>query len=593
MDDPSTSAIQPHRPRWRIILLAVILVPVVVLACLWLWLPPKVPAGPIRLVRGEGGSLVPAESPDPPGGLSFEVQAARIKAKNSFNSCSVTSRSDHAGFPCSRLLIVNRSKHVLMARIGPLLPEKLKSLGDVRQIDYYPAGSSPEQGMLAPDITITLDLAKLTESNWPASHSVDATVEVRACNGPPGCRNGYSDHLTPPVVQFDWEGTLHHVSTTAGLVSSAAKYKMVAEDVAKQIAEALRKEFNTRREKEGPLPELPPAFYPPYRPAPELPLAELGQLEVVTSWHGLFNHNETLWRLAIDRPSGEVCAEIQRRLEGAGWKLCDVSKSPDRSYLRMGRDGAMLVAYVPSSQGSPPGSPPKQSALLIHYVDRMTQGELRAAIDQALAQNVSVDVLMRLERYWSEEQSQRILKAIQAGPVRTPQASLTIAKLYRRLGQEDKAIAELPRARALLRTVAQPSDLESKLKNLAKDLGDEKLAEKPIEPRVLEQLGFVELKAGSQIPSREIGLEEPVHFFGKTAQGTLEIISVRAVKIASASGEPSYQLAQVESSEHGRSWGTSGPSHGFSVEGTCSGFFAIDRLGSTERFRLNVHVSGR
>ena len=135
-------------------------------------------------------------------------------------------------------------------------------------MDYYPVGFKPEQGGRAADITVTIDLDKLSESGWPASHAVEATFTVTAGNGLPGCRNSYMDDLTPPVVQFDWNGRLQHTSTTTGVASSAAKYKLVAENVARQIAAALTKEFNERRKKDGVMPELPQAFYPPYHKPP-------------------------------------------------------------------------------------------------------------------------------------------------------------------------------------------------------------------------------------------------------------------------------------------------------------------------------------
>ena len=593
MDNPSTPPIQRRRGRWPVILLVAALIPAAVLAVLWFGLPPRVPTTPIRLVRGENGLLVPVAPQEQPSLVSFEIQAGKIEANNQFSSSSTSSRSGHSGLACGRLVIMNHSDHLLMARIGQLLLDELKPLGYIHQIDYYPVGFNPEQGKLAPDVAVTIDLDKLAESGWPGSHTVEATFTVTAGNGPPGCRNSYSDHLTPPVVQFDWNGTLHHTSTTTGLNSSAAKYKLVAENVAKQIAETLTKEFKERREKEGIVPELPQAFYPPYRKPPALPLADFGNLELITSWHGLMNHNETLWRLTINRPVTNVLGEMRRRLEATGWKTRDTSKTPDQSYLRMSHNDTTLMIYVPSPQGTPPSSSPREPILNIQYVDRMTQDELRAAIDESLTQNVSTDILVCFEGQWSEEQSRRILKALQSRPVRTPQTALTLANLCHRLKQDDNARRELLHAQALLRTVAQYSDLESKARNLAKDLGDEKLVKKPIEPPVLKELGFVELKPGIHVPAQETGLEEPVHFFAKTPSGSLNTVSLRVVKSISNNGGLSYQLAFVDSSENSRSWGTGGTSHNFLVEDKCNACFSLVRLGTGERFRLTTRLSGQ
>lgn len=260
MDDPSAPLIQRRRRRWPVILLVVVLVPVALLVFLWFGLSPTVPTAPIRLVRNENGQLVTENPPEQPRFVSFAVQAAKIEANDTFSSVSASSSPDHSAFACGRLAILNQSDHLLMARIGQLLLDELKPLGYIQQIDYYPAGFSPEQGKRAPDVAINIDMDQLVESGWFASHTVEATFTVTAGNGPPGCCTFNTDHLTPPLVQFDWRGTLRHTSTTTGVNSSAAKYKLVAENIAKQIAAALAKEFGERRDKEGAIPELPQAF---------------------------------------------------------------------------------------------------------------------------------------------------------------------------------------------------------------------------------------------------------------------------------------------------------------------------------------------
>ena len=91
--------------------------------------------------------------------LKFQAFDYKINAQNSFDSGSSTSSSQESRFACGRVAIVNRSGHPLLAQTGAELLARLKPLGYVRHIDYYPAGSAPEAGRLAEDITITLDLA--------------------------------------------------------------------------------------------------------------------------------------------------------------------------------------------------------------------------------------------------------------------------------------------------------------------------------------------------------------------------------------------------------------------------------------------------
>ena len=292
----------------------------------------------------------------------------------------------------------------------------------------------------------------LNEKNGIMGRDVEAQIAVSMYNGPPDCRHFYGEPLNPPVVMLDWHGELQHTLTTTGLASSAAKYKLAAEDIAKQIFEALSKELKERREKEGVMPELPAAFYPAYRQPPPLPFSAYGTLETVVSGHGLMNHNETLWRLEADRSPADVLAEVQHRLESAGWKGSIATVMRECPHLRMTKGAAVLTAYVPSPNGSPANAGLKPQTLNIHFVDRMTEKELHAAIDQAMAADVSADVLACFEQVWSREQSERLLKRLSSKPARTPQASLTLANLYHRFGQDDKSRSELLRTRAPWRT---------------------------------------------------------------------------------------------------------------------------------------------
>ena len=170
-------------------------------------------------------------------------------------------------------------------------------------------------------------MSLLQEKTGIFGQDLEADIIVSMHNGPPDYHVFYGDPLNPPVISLDWHGELRHVSTTKGFGSSAAKYKLAAEDIAKQVFQALSKGLKERREKEGVMPEAPAVFYPSYRPPPALPLAEFGKLETVASWHGLMNHNETLWRLEPTGRPADALGEMRHRLESTGWKGADAGLS--------------------------------------------------------------------------------------------------------------------------------------------------------------------------------------------------------------------------------------------------------------------------
>jgi hypothetical protein len=593
MEDAHAAAEPGYYPRPRRVVLKVFLTVIglvlAVFAYLWFAVQPRVPTSPIHWVRTGNGPLGPAQPDEGAAGVSFEAQMGKTESNNSFSSCAVASESSPAGFPCARLAVFNRSDHLLMARVGGRLLDQLKPLAYVRQLDYYPAGFHAEEGQLAPDLTITLDLEKLAEHPGLASSTIEATISVRAGNAAPDCHNSYVDSLTPPLVQLDWSGRLEHRSTTTGVASSAARYQQVADDIAKQIATSLIKEIDDRRKKYGPFPDLPADFYPAYRKPVALPLDTLGDAEQVWSRHGLMNHNETLWRINIDHPPADRIGQLQKRLHESGWEKGEMQADAASPFLRIGHKDIVLQVYPAAKAISKPNDEPSRQVVYVHYLDRMSQPEFEAAIDQALDRGASNDVLVLFERHWSAAQQQTVLKKLQASPTRTPQAALTLAKLYHRLGQDANSKRELLCAEVLLRAVDNPGDVESQLRTLAKELGDEKLVERPVDvPRLLE-LGFKELNPAMPVAPQEVGVEQPVLFFVKpgTPKEELRTIAVRVARPDSAESS-AITLAYVEATGAGRSWGTGGSDYICRIGDTGSFCFKAQPLESKERFRITA-----
>jgi hypothetical protein len=553
---------------------------------LWFFVPPKVPTAPIHLIRSSDGDLRPAMLEKESNGVAFEAQMGKLQSSCSFTSASVGSESSPARFACSRIGVFNRSPHLLMARIGSRLLDHLKPVKYLQQVDYYPTGFHAEDGERAPDLAIVLDLEKLTENPGLLSSSLEANISVRAGNQAPDCHNSYVDSMTSPLVQFDWFGRLEYRSTRSGAASSAAKYQQVAEDLAKQIAQALTKELDSRRTKYGPMPELPGDFYPAYRTSATLPFDGLGNVEPVWSWHGLLNHNETLWRIRADRRPAELVGELKKRLKESGWEGPQMSGDPASPYVRVHRQSAVVQVY-PSSAHFQPNDGAAQNLVYVHYLDRMTQSEMTAAIDGAINSGVSDDVLLLFERQWSEAQQQKVLKRLQALPPRHPETSMTLARLYHRLHQDAEAKRELLLAQILLRTVQNAGDLEGRFRALAKELGDEKLAERPVDIKGLVDLGFKKLTPGTPVAPTTVGFDEPVCFFlePSTPSDRLRTIALRAIKPEST-GSSTIGLAHVDVSQNQRSWGTGGPEFFCGLAGGKQIRFKVEKSDSAEKCRI-------
>jgi len=555
-----------RRPRRGVLVAIVVLVVLGGAGFFWGQCLSRIQDQALRLTRDADGKLVPLQNDKSSWSLSAQAHVGKIAASSSFTSMSSSGRSGSARFACRSIMILNRSSHPLMAVVGQRLVEHVKPWKDIETLEYYPAGLAAEPGELAPDLVVVLDLQRIEESGLAFS-SMDATISIRFGSDLSASRHHYHDVSSmPPTIDLDWNGQLHYQATIKAIGSTGTKYRLAGEDIAKQIAGKLLKEFEQRCKKEGVLPKLHAKFYPAYHQAPQLPLVE-GDLDLLVSWHGLMNRNETLWQWTVHRQPGEVLSDTQKRLEAAGWKVGDLSKQA--YYLRATRGAEVVQIYQDVDDSLPvgqpqlvvgsagvSGTPPRP--FQVHYVKRMTREELDAAIDKTLRDGASAEVIALFEPQWNDAQRRRALELLKSQTPATVQAALTLGRLYLRCKQPEPARQALVRARVLLCTVGETGDLPQQLKSLAKELGDENLAETPLTAPLLTEAGFMEITPEAGLQTREVGLDEPVHWFGRTAQGDLKTISLCVVRSEGLDSRSPFSLAHVDSCGGCRSWGSSG-----------------------------------
>lgn len=586
-----------------VVVLAVLLVG---LAFFWFGTAPRVPKSPLHFARDESGRMVPVGEQGGESGGRFEAQAGTIQAKNDFSVECMEVRSGGCRFACRRLAVLNRSDHLLMARVGPLVAEELSKLPYVERIDYYPAGHRPEDGELGPDLFITLDAQRIEESGLPLSRKLEADIVVGAGNRLFQPRNSYSDGTEPPVVDLDLRGRLTHRSTTGGLRSSAAKFKLPAKNVAAQIAEHLKKKFDENHEKDGPLPDLPDDFYPPFREAETLPILEQYDAELLASHHGLLTANQSTWRVTADGEAGEVIERMLEALKEAGWKG-ETDSAGDRAYFRVTKGSKVLTGFthqpagpmagarlkrsveVLEGSGETPPSPPAEATIYLNYEDRMSRQEQAEAVERLLEEDVPIETLLVLRNRWTSSLESRVLERLQSEPPTTAEGWLVAAELYHRAERDAEALEALERAGVLVRTLSEPGDLDDRIRKLAKELGREDLLETPPTAERFREMGLIELAPDMEVPDLERKLGEPAHFFGTTAEGWVKVISIRVVRNTPEEG---YQIAHVETLEHGRSWGAGGMEHWTTIQGTCRVRFTAEPITGEERFRLKTEVTG-
>ena len=223
-----------------------LLLALIALACVLLWLAwrPKVPVAQVRLTRGADGRLMPVDDSSS-SGFTLEFHVGGINASNSLTTTSSESGPSQARFACRRLAIFNESDHLLMQRVGANLLTQLDDLKGFQQVQYYPYGVKPEPGELAPDVTVSLQLDEISSSGFAPARKLNAQVRLTAASTLLGCPSHYySNGLNPPAVEFDMTMTLDHQSTSVGIGTPSARYKLAAADISKQLSSALTEKLN-------------------------------------------------------------------------------------------------------------------------------------------------------------------------------------------------------------------------------------------------------------------------------------------------------------------------------------------------------------
>jgi hypothetical protein len=556
---------------------------------LWNLVPPELSTTVVTLTRGANGEF-PAQ-----GAAGFQAHAGQIRSQNNLLSSSASGSGDRARVACRSLVLACGSDHLLAQRAAAGVFQQLQKLPDLETITYLPPGERLAVGSRLPDLYLTLELNSLAESGL-IDHVVDAQLVLRGGISAIDDNHTTINDLTPPVVEFTWQARLDHHSTTREVASSAARYKLVADDIASQLATAFVKFLADLKKQKGVLPELPPVFYPAFEPLPSLPL-EGFEPSVVVSGHGLLRRNETVWKCRAARPLAEVLVDMHKRLTEAGYRGEPPGK--DSRSIRLA-DGTSEVAVIgPGAQGqSDFGGPVAQGTTFhVKYQRARTADDRQRGVAQLFTDDAPLDLLLLFEDAWTTQQCATMLARLTSRPPATADLGLTVASLERRVGHDDAARNALRRAVALLCIEREPESLRPSIKALAKQLGDETIADQPADVALLRELGFVEVTAHGATPDVEFGPEGAANYFA-AGESTPWIVSLQAVREGSNPGGP-YALSFVRSESGMRSW-TSGQAISETVPATSAVQhrelgevrFSVIRLGEA-RFRASVEVRGR
>jgi hypothetical protein len=504
------------------------------------------------VVLSEAGSEKPAEQNESLGG--FEVRIGTMGAKNGVQTWSSTSARGGARVSTHNILLICQHPHRLLDRTTREFQKSLVQLPYVDKVTYYPFGTWPKPGELLPDIFVTINMPEVNENNFICGRKLKLAITWKAGSmmlaGPSHSVHAY----TPPLVKFDIEGRLDHESKMMGFESPMAKYKLEASNISREMIKSISKEFESLLDKHNRLPDLPEMLHGTYHKPPEFPFLKDDMAEQLISGRGLFKNNHTVWRFTDEREIDEALTAYRDELKTLGWAVEDSSKG----YLRMQKDSEYIYIFRqrrhdPEARAITYGNREKQVSqvpMIAHYESYLTNDQMQRAMDVLLDSDVDMKTLLVFEKYFrTSEQRERLRSIIEQSPVHTLDGCLVLARYWMDRGELDKARELLLRARAMQRAEKEHNVKAQEIKSLAKKLGDEGLADVPIDERILHDLGFVNVEQLTEPLEIKRALDEPVLFSRRLDSGELRTFALRVIRSREPLSPVPYRLLTVEKSK--------------------------------------------
>ena len=487
---------------------------------------------------------------------------------------SAESHGNPAFLTASRLTIFNESDHLLVARVATSLLEQLKADSPFNEISYFPHGEQAETGKLAPDLYLTLNLRSIDESGLIGR---DLKAIVTASLGTSFASANYSrtDDQSPPTVNMRGNIEVDHESSMVGVESSAAKYVLQGNDIAKQISKHVLDKINKLRDKHSPLPDLPEALYPEWTPEPDFAFLDRLQAARLSGVHCLMLHNESTWKYLPTGDPIETVTKIRDELLAEGWTENNFhADKPEHFNLYMMKDDATLTVFPQRRSGharhlqivngdGADATKPTPSNHYVRYQHRQSTAEIRKVVDSLFAEErPDINLLLAMQKNWQGSQHSEAVSLIEERGIRSLDAWLLVARSYSKRKDVEGTRRALACCQFLTQTMTDAGDANQRIKKIAKEQQiDEKQLARP-DREMLTKLGFVALDPESTpAGTTTVRFGEPAAFYVIDEDEKLTVISFtvdkppqgdryRIITLEAAGGMRSWTIGEHSSFEH-------------------------------------------
>lgn len=569
--EPSKPA---QRPQSRVIVIiaCIALLPIVYAVFL---APPQALDTPLQLERGDDGALHPVSNEAPAKtGLHFAGHTGKLNSRNNTSKGVATSSSPPGYLSIRSVIVMNDSDHLLLKRVGEELVAQLRDDEHIDRLDYYPVGHMPKIGAAAPDFFITLGLDAVKHSGT-LGHTLDATVNATIGTTLTRGNSSTHDHLTPPTVEINGTISIEHHSEFTGVETSASKYVLQGKDIATQLVKSINDTLQDTRDDSELMPELPDAFYPEWREAPEFDFLDTYEAERLTGFHQLMSRNESFWKLRpVDDPIG-VLMGIQDELRERGWKGGGKDE-PKTNYIRMTHDAQVIEVFEPAKRGharsrvtitfgeQKPAPIPKVQ-LYARFDDRMTREELTQALQEMLTSgDADAGLLLGLHRYARHDLSEQIVAAAKANPRLSTNSLIALANIYAIRKDATEVTQILNRLHHLTYVTMDTREIDKETKKHIKKLKLDKAEIEKIDRAVFDELGFLAVDPNAMPYEVTMNAGESARLLFSGDDEEFAVLTVDVERVNSSTELPTHSVRVAQGGpRHGRS---SSFSSGFNLD---------------------------
>ncbi len=442
------------------------------------------------------------------------INAGRIEANNNFSFSHSKSWSGDSIFQARRIAIHKAGDHPVLDQVVEQLREALLAQGYVDEVDIFGPGETHEPGTRLYDSYLTLWIDVQQDDKPFVERDFKATLHLTAGTMPYHSRSSYHDHLSVPSLSYSLTGELNHTSQST---QAGTPYKMIAENIGKEVAGKLTEQFTEWREAFGGDMDWPDGLTGEYPDDPWIPWPPGIDQDVLVDGYGLMQHRHALWQIKTGNPQAVVQA-FHKAYTDAGWRIdqgaiIENDELNSRYHFRAWDGAPHQVEVFEVRDGLGPRKAGGVSLICVRYHHRFDRRETRAVIDELLIDDAGLPVLKYLSGQLGREQRIKYMQMLEASQPTDPRDHLALAEYHHRNGRTDKARLHVMQASLLTYRTHDPSAFRGKLREAGKKMGfDEGVTNPTITREVLEKMGY--RPVGEMVGQQPaIGLNEAVQFY--------------------------------------------------------------------------------